>query len=80
MDGKRKLLIELREKNDLFQKDVAELIGTTQQNISLIENGERNPSLILAKKLETLFDTPMESLFPDIFLNNNTTNCNFKAR
>lgn len=76
MDGKRKLLIKLRENNDLFQEDVADLVGTTQQNISLIENGKRNPSLVLAKKLETLFDTPMEELFPDIFLPNHTTKRN----
>lgn len=80
MDGKRELLIKLREKNELFQEDVADLVDTTQQNISLIENGKRNPSLILAKKLEILFDTPMENLFPDIFLPSDTTKRNVKDK
>lgn len=73
---KRELLIKLREQKQWKQEDVAKMIGTTQQNISLIENGKRNPSIRLAKKFEILFKRPMEELFPDIFYNNETTNCN----
>lgn len=34
-----KRIRELREDNDKFQKDIAKLLNTTQQNYSKIENG-----------------------------------------
>lgn len=64
----RELLIKSRERQKLTQGDLASELDTTQQNISFIENGKRNPSLILAKKLEVFFNIPMEELLPDIFL------------
>lgn len=74
--NKRKLLIDKRKKLKLSQEDVAIKLNTSQQLISFIEQGKRNPSLIIAKGLEELYKTPMEELFSDIFLSNNTTNCN----
>lgn len=73
---KREYLIKLREKNDWLQEDVANKTGTTQQTVSLLENGKRNPSIKLAKSFEILFKEPMEKLFPDIFLSMHTTKCN----
>lgn len=71
----RNYLIKLREENELHQEDIAEMLGVTQQTISLLERGRRNPSIKLAKKFEILFSEPMEKLFPDIFLNLETTEC-----
>lgn len=73
---KREYLIKLREKNGWLQEDVANKTGTTQQTVSLLENGKRNPSIKLAKSFEILFEEPMENLFPDIFLTIDTTKCN----
>lgn len=72
----RTLLIKLREQNNLKQEELAKVLGTSQQNISLIENGRRNPSIKLAKKFEIFYKKPMEELFPDIFLDAETTKCN----
>ncbi|MEG0773904.1 helix-turn-helix transcriptional regulator [Clostridium sp.] len=64
----RRLLIQMRELKGLKQEEIAKLLRTTQQNISMIENARRKPTAYQAKKLEVLFNTPMENLFPDIFL------------
>lgn len=37
----RKRLIDLREKNNLYQKDIAEILGIRQQTYSLWENGTK---------------------------------------
>lgn len=67
----RKLLINKRTKNKITQKRLSQMIGISQQMISLIETGKRKPTIETAKKLEILFSTPMEELFPDIFENIN---------
>lgn len=68
-------LINQRIKNKWTQKEVANKVGVSQQTISLIETGKRRPTIELAKKLEILFNVPMEELFKDIFLKINTTIC-----
>lgn len=67
----RKVLINKRIKNKITQDRLAQMIGISQQMISLIETGKRRPTIETAKKLEVLFKTPMEELFPDIFSNIN---------
>lgn len=74
----RNVLIMLREERNLKQDELAAILKTTQQNISLIENGRRNPSIVLAKRYEVFFNRAMEELFPDIFLELDTTKCNAK--
>ncbi len=37
----RKRLIDLRENNNLYQKDIAEILGIRQQTYSLWENGTK---------------------------------------
>ena len=46
-----RLMIEGREKNHLSQKELADLTGITQADISRIENGNANPSLQTLKRL-----------------------------
>lgn len=44
-------IIEGREANDLTQKQLAEVTGITQADISRLENGTANPSLRTLKRL-----------------------------
>ena len=77
--NERCILINKRKAKGWLQEDAANKLGTSQQFISLIEQGKRNPSLLLAKNMEKVYETPMEELFPDIFLESNTTKCNKDA-
>lgn len=44
-------IIEARNSLNLTQKQLAELTGIDQADISKLENGERNPSIKLLKRL-----------------------------
>lgn len=44
-------LIDARKKENLTQKELSERTGITQADISRIENGTRNPSLNMLKRL-----------------------------
>lgn len=44
-------MIDARVKQNMTQKDLSTKTGITQADISRIENGTRNPSLSLLKKL-----------------------------
>ena len=44
-------LIDARKSRNMTQKDLSEATGITQADISRIENGTRNPSLKMVKRL-----------------------------
>lgn len=44
-------MIDARNNQHLTQKDLSERTGITQADISRIENGTRNPSLAMVKRL-----------------------------
>ena len=44
-------IMRYRIENDITQKELAELVGTKQSNISRFENGSYNPSLKFLKKI-----------------------------
>ena len=46
-----KQIIEIRNDQEITQKQLAERTGTKQSNISRLEKGEYNPSLKFLKKL-----------------------------
>ena len=46
-----KALIQVRHEQNMTQKQLAEKTGITQADISRIENGTRNPSLDMIKRL-----------------------------
>lgn len=46
-----KWLKELRKKNKKTQGQMAEAAGVTQQHYNYIENGERRPSVEVAKRI-----------------------------
>lgn len=49
-------LKELREKEGLNQQQLAEKVGVSREYISMIESGQRNPSVNLAKKIAIFFN------------------------
>lgn len=44
-------MIDARISQNLTQKDLSEITGITQADISRIENGTRNPSLAMLKRI-----------------------------
>lgn len=46
-------MIKARKEKGLTQKQLSELTGISQADISRIENGTRNPSLEMIKRLAT---------------------------
>lgn len=66
----REKLIEARGTKSQLQ--VAGDIGISQQYLSKIESGERNPGFKLACAMSKYYQTSMEELFPDIFLQQKT--------
>ena len=44
-------MIDARVKQDITQKELSKITGITQADISRIENGTRNPSLAMVKRL-----------------------------
>ena len=53
------IIMARREKN-LTQKDLAELIGTRQSNISRLESGNYNPTLDFLQKIASAMDKKLE--------------------
>ena len=52
-----------REKYNLKQADLAELVGVRRETIVNLERGKYNPSLKLAMDIARVFDTTVEELF-----------------
>jgi transcriptional regulator with XRE-family HTH domain len=58
-----------RRRLGFSQQHVATLVGYhTPGEISRFEHGERLPSLVMALKLEIVYQTPVAFLFPDLYL------------
>ena len=55
----------LRAMRRITQEDLALALGVTRQTILAIENGKYNPSLELAFKMATYFETTIEKIFRD---------------
>ena len=56
-------LRELRLKEKLTQKEIAEIIGITQRAYQNYERGRRTPSLETAQKLSNIFMVSIEEIF-----------------
>lgn len=52
-----------REKYNLKQADLAELVGVRRETIVNLERGKYNPSLKLAMDIAMVFHTTVEELF-----------------
>jgi len=58
-------LREARERNGLTQEQVAQVLGVSQELVSLWETGKRVPSAFHLSRLVTLYGIDSESLFGD---------------
>ena len=56
-------MIEARVSQNITQKELSERTGITQADISRIENGTRNPSLSMVKKLSRSLRLPLKLEF-----------------
>lgn len=56
-------VLEGRDKLNLTQKDLAELSGVTQADISRLENGNANPSIRTLKKLAFAMNMTLDIKF-----------------
>lgn len=66
----RKKLIVLRKEKGLTQRQVADQLGVTRSFYGMIETGDRNPTLDLARRIAELFGTSVDELF---FADNSNT-------
>lgn len=64
--NRRSLLTEIR-KAEGSQEDVAKKLGISRQLLSMIEIGQRKPTLKLMFRMSRHFGIDAEKLFPDIF-------------
>lgn len=55
----------LRLQHDLTTRQLAEHLGTTNSQISRIENGLRQPSGDVLVKMADFFDVPLDKLMRD---------------
>jgi transcriptional regulator with XRE-family HTH domain len=53
----------IRTSSGLKQKDVATRLGVTSNYVSLVESGNREPSVSLLKRLATIFGVPVGLFF-----------------
>lgn len=59
-------MIDTRKQQDLTQKELSQRTGITQADISRIENGTRNPSLEMLKRLAKGMEMKLKlELIPD---------------
>ena len=56
-------LKEYRERDDLKQVELAELVGVRRETIVNLEKGKYNPSLKLAMDIAKVFHATVEELF-----------------
>ena len=56
-------LKEYRERDDLKQAELAELVGVRRETIVNLEKGKYNPSLKLAMDIAKVFHVSVEELF-----------------
>ncbi len=61
----RPKLIRLRKDRKLTQQQVAKKLGITRSFYGMIETGDRNPNLDLARRIAELFGTDIETIFFD---------------
>ncbi len=54
---------ELRARDGMRQADLARKVGVRRETISFVENGEYNPSLLLAVKIARAFGNTVEEVF-----------------
>ncbi len=59
----RTVIKMLRARDGLTQADLAKRVGVRRETISFVENGEYNPSLLLAVRIAVAFGEAVEEVF-----------------
>ena len=59
----RTIIKMLRARDGLTQAELAKKVGVRRETISFVENGEYNPSLLLAVRIARVFGEPVEGVF-----------------
>ena len=54
---------KLRAEKQVSQQQLADAIGVSRKTISTVETGRFIPSVVIALKLATFFEVPVESIF-----------------
>jgi putative transcriptional regulator len=54
---------EFRAREGYTQADLAKRVGVRRETISFVENGEYNPSLLLAARIARSFGESIEAVF-----------------
>lgn len=63
---------ELREKEEMSQKDLAYAADLDRSYIASIENGQRNVSIVNIEKIATALNTTIKEFFNDNEFNKHT--------
>lgn len=56
-------LEKMRKEKGLSQEELANILQVSRQTIWSLENGQYNPSIILAFKIAKFFNTYIENIF-----------------
>jgi putative transcriptional regulator len=59
----KKKLQELRKEKNLTQEQAARLLTITKEYLSMLENGDRNPSDSLKEKMSKLYNCSISDIF-----------------
>lgn len=54
---------ELRKNQEITQEELGRMCGVSRQTIISLENGKYNPSILLAHKIATIFNSSIEEVF-----------------
>jgi putative transcriptional regulator len=63
---KRQRLADLRDYHNLSQGKMAELLNISRSYYGHIENGIRNPSFGLARRISEILGEPIDAIFLDL--------------
>ena len=75
-DNIAKFIKEIRKKNNLTQKDLADKYGVTYQAVSKWENGKNIPDITLLKEMSKDFNINIEDILEGNINNNKKKNNN----
>ena len=56
-------IVELRKKEGITQKEMADKLSVSRQTIISLENGRYNPSILLAHNIAVMFGKSIEEVF-----------------
>ena len=59
----KRTLQDLRKNRNLTQKQSSKILGITKEYLSMLENGDRNPSDKLKEKMSKLYNCSIADIF-----------------